>query len=455
MIDQQDFSKIEKIENTNLLNSFDNLDCIVFILTESHTITYFYEMAKKTNKFIILIKFGQFSSYHDDNIIIHFNDPIESESNQEAMKQFKVLLNQSLMMKLDVHEDLTLSCECISSTKIMQNISYLETRMISNNELLASTLRKSFILDTENDKIDFIDHQSFLLSHCWIDHLEAFVVQMQRFLKFYFRNSSQNKEDIEIKIDLTEGISKEISHIFYMKNERKTFAYIRNTFFIYDHNFSLESTRLFTEIELIRMQAIEDKIFLASSKSINVYDSKLSFLKKIEFKSEITSEIRVDNFNSNYCFVNTYDDIQIISSNSMKIIGYIEINKNLLMVSKGNMLFEDNFRSFEVHRFKYKKYETNPSYFCKLNLLSNPHLVSNPYYLPCRCTACFKCICIKIHEDALNCFVCNRTYSKIVPGSLERNLEVEKLIQSEDLMKHILRNGEDVIENIGLLDKFS
>jgi hypothetical protein len=81
------------------------------------------------------------------------------------------------------------------------------------------------------------------------------------------------------------------------------------------------------------------------------------------------------------------------------------------MVIEGKMILKSKSRYF-IQKIQISKALNlkDCDAFCKLNLYKKPHLLFNPYFLPCGNIACLECI---YHHDnnfkkTLKCEICNQ-----------------------------------------------
>ena len=444
MIDKQEFCKIEKIDKPNLLDSLENLNCLVFFITENHSRSYLIELAKKQNKYTILIKLGDCGTYYSNHKSVKFNLPISCESNKEAMKHFQSLLNKSLQLNRPHSQltDFSSFCDHICSSENQFDFKQIKIKMITNDMVIISnTQGVSYLVNILTNYT--IRYQSNIEELWWIDHLDKMLLRNSTFeLILCDRFQTEFKR---IMVDLRPSQFQTI-FVFYMKTNRKTYIYTDQRFLVYNENFKLKYDKIFQNNQYINMQAINDKIFLISEASIDIADSKINLLKHLKFESKIILNIQSD---SNLVFVSTINNIQIISIKSLNFIGLIETKKKLLMVYNGFLLFE-NRNYFQIYKLDFKKNQNNSIFVCNFNPFKNSHLYYDPYIIPCGQTVCLDCIYENLDdENNLSCNFCNEKHS-ILPQMLKKDHDIATLLLNEENMNNIFKKGELIMDDLGL-----
>ena len=138
MLNKEEFNKIEKIDQPNLLDSLENFNCFVFFISKNHSRSYLFELANKLNKSTILIKLDNAGVDYDHYKSVKFNLPINCESNKEAMKHFQSLLNMSLKLNRPQFTNFSSSCDHIYSSENQFDFNQIEIKMINDNEAIIS-----------------------------------------------------------------------------------------------------------------------------------------------------------------------------------------------------------------------------------------------------------------------------------------------------------------------------
>jgi hypothetical protein len=447
MVDKKEFNKIENVDKSNLYDSLENLNCIVFFIRENHSRSYLFELAKKQNKFIILVKLDNFDEDYGNYRCVKMNIPIDHESNKEALKHFQSLLRISLKLKKQKPKDFSSSCYHIFSSENTLDSIQIEIKKITNNEIIISQLSKgSCIVNLSTNAI--ISIQPRLCEYCWIDHLDKMLVRNHNSLLLCDRFQNESK----IIMDDFKDDQFSRSFVVYLKTNKKTYIYSNQKFLIYDKHFILEHVKEFENNHYFNMQASNGKIFLINSDSIDVIDLNINILKRLNVKSNAPSNIQ---FDCDYAYMSTMYNIQIIDMEKLNIIGFIDTDKTLLMVFNGYLLFEatslSGYRNYlQVYKLNFRKNQNNSNYICKFTLFENQHLYSNPYVLPCGASACLDCIYEHLDiENNLTCYVCSEKHS-ISPQFLEKSSDIETILFDKETIKSIFERGELVMDGLGL-----
>ena len=441
MLNKEEFNKIEKIDQPNLLDSLENFNCFVFFISKNHSRSYLFELANKLNKSTILIKLDNAGVDYDHYKSVKFNLPINCESNKEAMKHFQSLLNMSLKLNRPQFTNFSSSCDHIYSSENQFDFNQIEIKMINDNEAIISDFAGcSYIVNLLTNRI--IRIQSSIQELCWIDHLDKMLVRNS--LSVLLCDRFQNRFKIIRKNFCQSRFQKVLA--VYMKTNRKTYIYSDQLFLIFNENFKLECHKRFKIKQFFNVQVVHDKILLIDEESIYIVDSNIELLKHLKFESKIQINIQ---FDSNHVFVSTINNIQIISLKSLNVIGFIETKKNLLMVFKDYLLLETrNF--FQIYKLDFKKNRNSSIFLCNFNPFENPHLYCDPYIIPCGQTVCLNCIYENSDDEKhLSCYFCNQKHS-ILPQSLKKNHEIETLLLNEEIMKEIFEKGEPILDDLGL-----
>ena len=94
--------------------------------------------------------------------------------------------------------------------------------------------------------------------------------------------------------------------------------------------------------------------------------------------------------------------------------------------------------------------------FCKLNLYKKPHILLNPYLLPCGNAACLQCIYkqYNLHKHTLKCEACNEVHR--LPQMLEPyNKPTDYHFVQKYFNNVFLKENRRVISELGIINYFS
>ena len=243
-------------------------------------------------------------------------------------------------------------------------------------------------------------------------------------------------------------------------NERTFTIYVLNCTYIeyfvdlYDKNLvqisthSLKCTQ--TQNRPNSIQAINNLIFIwkKNFELIDVYTCKMNY-KTTLVVSNGAYFIHSHPKYTNYIIVVSKESFEIINTNNFKSIGLFEFNGNCKMLIKDNFILDvDKTNVIAKMELINPEAYLHSKYTCKLEPF-RPHLLKNPYLLPCGNSACFECIyeCFYFDKLILKCNFQSCKNNHSFRNQFEKNTEIENEIKNNlnFVARKMLDYGNDVM----------
>lgn len=215
-----------------------------------------------------------------------------------------------------------------------------------------------------------------LKGFCWIYHSNQIFCYQK-----YFKNFEESKCSLFSK---TGNLTKSFNSINNSKYEVNSIFYNKNNCEIYLNVIDKSSSRrliLTLNKEFLQTKLVDEDLFNP--------DFQINFSSKINL---FNIEYNMFHYDSNIAFLQygkTNKNVFVFDKSSYSIIDSFQTIYRLIMVVEGKMILKSKSRYF-IQKIQISKALNlmDSDAFCKLNLYKKPHLLFNPYLLPCGNIAC-------------------------------------------------------------------
>ncbi len=382
--------------------------------------------------------------------VFNFYESFSLEARKELMQEITSRFN--LYTKINSHNNHEMIVNKFSSNVYGKNSERLIIKMvelINDEEVIVKTstlknIEKIMIMNYIKATIVGTISNEDIEKHefCWIKHLnQIFCYQKNKSILIKEANCCLfSKTGNLIKsVYSTDNSIYEVNSIFYNKNNLQVYLNVLNKQFFKRSILALNE-------EFILIKIIDEDLFNS--------DYPLNYTSEIKF---FNIDYKMFHYNSNIAFLQSkYDHriVYIFDKLSYSIVDSFESDKRLTMVLGDKMLFRSRTCYFIQQvplTIKAQKF-IDCSAFCNFNPFKIPHLLSNPYLLPCGNSACLKCIYqqYNLFQRLLKCQICNEEHK--IPKQMEpANLSIISEIYSHNLIHMIsINENKAFISDLGI-----
>jgi hypothetical protein len=441
-----------------ITRNLKNSNIIIFFLTKKFEKTEQFkeEWSQRAQKAFIVILLEEIywnssldlSQYFVSNLY----EALSFEAKEEIIQKNKTFITRLIMLtKFNSNKKHEMILNKFSSNVYGNNSERLFVRkieLINDEEVVVKTstrenIEKLMIMNYAKATIvsiianEDIQKQEF----CWIKHLnQIFCYQKKKSKLIKEANCSlfSKSGNLIRSVYLIDNGIYEIYSIFYNRNNLQVYLNVLNKSI-----FKRSILALNEEFNLIKI--IDEDLFNS--------DYPLNYSSEIKF---FHIDYKIFHYNSNIAFLQSkYKNrmVYIFDKLSYSIVDSFQSDKILILVSRDKMLF----RSKSCYIIQNVPLSVKPQKFldcdafCKLNPFKKPHLLSNPYLLPCGNSACLECINQKynLFQRLLKCQICNQEH---IPKQMETaNLSTISGIYSQNLIHMMIINeNKTFISDLGI-----
>jgi hypothetical protein len=277
-----------------------------------------------------------------------------------------------------------------------------------------------------------------LKGFCWIYHSNQIFCYQK-----YIKHIEESKCSLFSK---TGNLIKSVYSIKNSKYEVNCIFYNKNNFEIYLNIIDKSSSRrliLTLNKEFLQTKLIDEDLFNP--------DFQINFSSKINL---FNIEYNMFHYDSNIAFLQygkTNKNVFVFDKSSYSIIDSFQTIYRLIMVVEGKMILKSKSR-YIIQKIEISKALNliDCDAFCKLNLYKKPHLLLNPYLLPCGNIACLECIYhnYNIFKKTLKCEICNQEHA-ILEQLEPVNKSIIDNLFNQNLFDKLMRKNKNFISDIG------
>jgi hypothetical protein len=300
---------------------------------------------------------------------------------------------------------------------------------------------------------------------CWIYHLKEIFCFLKDFSnQKKFALFSKETGNLIRVIDSTDCHPYEVDSVSYNKNNYELYLNVFNTIdtkssiLILDKDFvlikKLRNDLYNPDLPLNFVMTIE--LFNAEYKTVH-YKSNFAFCQKrfrlrnyCDDEQVKNNHTITDDIEELYSY--SIQDIHIFDKSSYSFVGVIHSQNELITILNGKMLFRTKSGYLIQNIPLFKSNLPDNEAFCKIiDPFREPHLLSNPYLLPCGGLACLNCIQKRynLFKRSFDCEICKEEHN--LPQKLEPlNSSKMRGLLNEDLLNILSEKNKTAISNIGI-----
>jgi hypothetical protein len=462
------FDKSDKMRVTDLFEKFSDNDQL-FLLTElesSNVIIFFLtntfiesdefkkDWSKRGKKILIIVFLEEIKlklNLNDNQLFVsHFDETMSLLAREKNIEKNKLFLSR--IVNYLKNNNLNKKYETVSnsfSSKILnanlERLEVVQIELIENDEVLVKTINqkkieKILIINwIKGETIGMIGNENIeLKGFCWIYHSNQI---------FCYQKYIKNFE--ESKCSLFSKTGNLIKSVYSIKNriyEVNFIFYNKNNFEIYLNVIDKSSNRrliLTLSKEFLQTKLIDEDLFNP--------DFQINFSSKINL---FNIEYNMFHYDSNIAFLQygkTNRNVFVFDKSSYSIIDSFQTIYRLIMVIEGKMILKSKSRYF-IQKIQISKALNlkDCDAFCRFNLYKKPHLLLNPYFLPCGNIACLECIYhhYNIFKKTLKCEICNQEHA-ILEQLEPVNKSIIDNLFNQNLFNKLMSKNKNFISDIG------
>ncbi len=453
------FGKINRDNQLFITKNLINSNIIIFFISKDFVKTdqFQEEWSKSDNKVLFIVLLDEldlsFTSDLSSYYVFNFYETLSSVARKEIMQKNKAFTRRLIMLtKVSLNKNHEMILNKFSSN-VFGNNSERETirmvELISVEEVIVKTstrenIEKIMIMNYAKATIVGIIANEDIQKHefCWIKHLnQIFCYQKDRSKFIQEANCSlfSKSGNLIKRVYSMDNSIYEVNCIFYNKNNLQVYLNVLEKRILKRSILALDK-----EFNLIKI--IDEDLFSC--------DYPLNYSSEIEF---FNIDYKMFHYNSNIAFLQSkYNNriVYIFDKLSYSIVDSFESDKILITVLGDKMLFRSRSCYFIQHvplTLKPQKI-LDCNALCKLNPFKKPHLLSNPYLLPCGNSACLECIYqqYNLFQRLLKCQLCNEEHK--IPKQMEpANLSIGSEIYCQNLIQLIsINENKAFISDLGM-----
>ena len=442
---------LNEIDKSNIIIQFKTSACEQFEILKQEA-----DYAKNKNKNVLKV-FINCAKRQNNFMATEISEPINSITNEEAIKHFKVFLFKFLHSK---KENYSPDMRLISVNHLQ--LEMYSFKIISNDEILVKYDKSNYLKlfniatgDIVNKILVYDDHIKFY----WIDHLKKILIVSED--TFYpwqielYDKWGNNLQTVNFKSTITMILYDPINQNTYMFSDSINCVYIYDKKLRYKKKKSLKNEENFSNRALdndyVYMWASE----LSNKCYFNIFDLNLNYINFWQ-TSSVVRRVLVDPSKTEFIFVATRFEIEIVNKKSLSTIWVIQTPLRLEMVFNEKFLFTDlnqNAFVYKMHLFQNDKFfKIDSKFMCKVNRMRT-HLYRNPYLLPCGNSACLECIYenYNIYQKRFKCAFESCKNEHILIQKLNPDLKLAEFLNQNtgNICKSLMVYGENFINTKG------
>jgi hypothetical protein len=467
--DKLDWVKVnEFFEKTNankellVKTGITNSNVILFFLTNKFVKTdkFKEEWSKRDKTIIIVYLLEKLDMYLDFNLseffVSNLYDTLSLVESEEIIQKNKVFMTRLInLTKINTNKkhDVILNKYSINvSGNSLERMIIGHIELIDDEVIVKTTnkhnIDKIMIMNWKMAKtVGMIGNLDIIKQEfCWIKHLN----------QIFCYQKDKSKLIKEAKCSLFSKAGNLIKSVFSIDNEIhevNSIFYNRSNLHVYlnlfDKSCSKRSTVTLNE-EFNLINIIDENLFNPQF-SLN-YFSEIQLMKR---------DYKIFHYDSNIAFIYLIDgkkNFYIFDKSSYSIVDSFQTDNRLIMVLGDKMLFRSRncYLIQKVPSFLKPDISFDSDQLCKLNPFKKPHLLSNPYFLPCGNAACLQCIYkqYNLHKHTLKCEACNEVHR--LPQMLEPyNKPTDYHFVQKYFNNVFLKENRRVISELGIINYFS
>ena len=463
--EQKVYEYLKQVDDNDELKKKESIqksDIIIFFLTKNfiESDQFKEDWSKRGEKvyLIILIETIQTSSFNLNEFSVN-----KSISSSELMKKNKIFLSRLINLKkfnLD-HNIRLIDANDLVTEKIKRKQSFLIKKMEFLDDqkvILKSYLANSYIVGNQICVIDLKEAKTFAKieeweqEFCWINHLYQI---------FIYQKPESNPEVEEASCSLYTIKGTFVRSVYSLKTNQfkvNSISYNKDKFEVYLNVFDKNST---------------NQSILILNKDFCLSKTIISDLTAPDFPLNYASEVEIFNirynifhYNSNIAFLQEkcsdetvfeMNGVKIFDKISYSVVGVIKTVHRLVTIFENKMLF---MKYFDFNKKLYllqnipnlnlgaRFHDT----LCKINPLREPHLLSNPYVLPCSDVACFDCINdhFNIFKRSFQCEKCKQEHKNEQEFQKFDDLKLRDFL-NKDVISKLIDENKISISKLGKL----
>ena len=472
--DKQDEEKVNEVlkqldENEELKKkeSIKTSDIVIFFFTKKfiQTDQFKKDWGKRENKvfLIVLLENMQPSSFNLNEFMVY--DSTNSIVSAVTIKRTKIFLSRLInLKKFNLNNVQSIDDNDLIAKKIKRKQFFLikKIEFLENDKVIVQGfLATNVIVGREIDVIDMkmaktiSKIKEWEQEFCWINHLNQILI--------YQKSESSLCEEAMISLFTKEGILiKSVYSLNINQYKVNSISYNKENFEVYLSVFDKVSSNL---------------SILVLNKDFNLINTIKGDITNPDFPLNYVSEIEIFNirynifhYNSSIAFLQekcsdeicfSMNGVKIFDKTSYSIVGVIKTNNRLVTIFNDKMLFikyyDFNFKTYLVQNIPDLSLSLREGgvEFCKLNQYGKPHLLTNPYLLPCGNVACLDCIHrhYNIFKRSFQCIKCNQEHKNLVNEGMNTEIKENELLNSGlnekyDYDNDVNYENEETIESL-------
>ena len=412
-------------------------DVYVFFLTKDFIKTEKFikdfKYAKKSYKLILPVLIENFDLVTVDKLELNnFSLMSLANPNKAGFERLQIFLLRALEIE-KIYYDIKVSywneIELLNIKYFGNLSSPITFEVLSTDEIFVGNEWKRLlrVINLESGDLSKEIRIPFPFVFCWIEHAKKiFIADKYLNHEFNLRCILYNKNGKLFRNFKIPIVNDHILSIAY--NSKSCYIYLLGMNFgtnersvlVLDENFKIKGKHKASK-SAGSIKTINDLVILTISPHQNVdFDNNVSSEAKIlslynknmilYTHSIMPADIKfvvVDSLKPSYIYIQMKRFlIAIYNIDTFSVLSYIKNPNELCAVVNCKMIFTDKSNRLLFYKINFENNENlvDERYICKMNKY-NPHYFKDPYLLPCKNSACFKCILnnYNLHKNTIKC----------------------------------------------------